>query len=72
MNGMSQSHGCERVSFSTHTPKTRREPIHGGFAKTSLFSKVSGACVPSIMFLRFGFIWPKYELILINILRLLR
>jgi hypothetical protein len=69
---MSQSHGCERVTLSTHTPKIRRKAIHGGSAKTSLFSTVSGACVPSIMFLRFGFIWPKYQLILINILRLLR
>ena len=59
MNGMSRSHGCERVTLCTYASKTRREPFHGGSAKTSLFSKVSDVYVPNVLSLRFGFIGNK-------------
>ena len=59
MDELSRSHGCERAILSTYASKTRREPIHGGSAKTSLFSKVSDAYVPYDLSLRFGFIGNK-------------
>ena len=59
MNGMSRSHGCERAFLCTYASKTRREPIHGGSAKISLFSKVSDAYVPYDLSLRFGFFGNK-------------